>query len=99
MKQLPGLASRNIMADGKGFEAETIGKLPDGRDRKGDGGRENSLWDHALEVRPVVAAGPRIEIHPLSIGDREPLARLVFQDQLERDRCIFPDLYKSPEDE
>ena len=33
-----------------------------------------------LEVCPSVAAAkPRIEIHPLGIGDREPPARLVFE--------------------
>jgi L-arabinose isomerase len=33
-----------------------------------------------LEVCPSVAAAkPRIEVHPLGIGDREPPARLVFE--------------------
>ena len=39
-----------------------------------------SLGAHMLEVCPSVAAArPRIEIHPLGIGDREPPARLVFE--------------------
>jgi L-arabinose isomerase len=38
-----------------------------------------SLGAHMLEVCPTVAAGrPRIEVHPLGIGDRRPPARLVF---------------------
>ena len=33
-----------------------------------------------LEVCPSIAAAkPRIEVHPLGIGDREPPARLVFE--------------------
>ena len=43
-------------------------------------GRELSLGAHMLEVCPSIAAGkPRIEVHPLGIGDREPPARLVFE--------------------
>ncbi len=43
-------------------------------------GNEYSLGAHMLEVCPSVAAGrPRIEVHPLGIGDREPPARLVFE--------------------
>ena len=43
-------------------------------------GQEYSLGAHMLEVCPSVAAGrPRIEVHPLGIGDREPPARLVFE--------------------
>ncbi len=43
-------------------------------------GREVSLGAHMLEVCPSVAAArPRIEVHPLSIGDRQPPARLVFE--------------------
>ena len=39
-----------------------------------------SLGAHMLEVCPSLAAGkPRIEVHPLGIGDREPPARLVFE--------------------
>jgi L-arabinose isomerase len=39
-----------------------------------------SLGAHMLEVCPTVAADkPRIEVHPLGIGDRQPPARLVFE--------------------
>ena len=43
-------------------------------------GQEYSLGAHMLEVCPSVAAQrPRIEVHPLGIGDRENPARLVFE--------------------
>ena len=43
-------------------------------------GNELSLGAHMLEVCPTLAAEkPRIEVHPLGIGDREPPARLVFE--------------------
>ena len=43
-------------------------------------GQEYSLGAHMLEVCPSIAAGrPRIEVHPLGIGDRKPPARLVFE--------------------
>lgn len=100
MKQLPGLASQNIMADGMGFGAEGDWKtsgitaivkamgegLPGGSTFMEDynydlePGKELSLGAHMLEVCPSVAAEkPRIEVHPLGIGDREPPARLVFE--------------------
>jgi L-arabinose isomerase len=42
-------------------------------------GTPKILGAHMLEVCPSIAAGrPRIEIHPLSIGDREDPVRLVF---------------------
>lgn len=42
-------------------------------------GRELSLGAHMLEVCPSIARDkPRIEVHPLGIGDRQPPARLVF---------------------
>jgi len=41
---------------------------------------EYSLGAHMLEVCPSIAAGkPRIEVHPLGIGGKEPPARLVFE--------------------
>lgn len=41
---------------------------------------EVSLGAHMLEVCPSIAAErPRIEVHPLGIGDRKPPARLVFE--------------------
>ena len=43
-------------------------------------GNEISLGAHMLEVCPSIAAGkPRIEIHPLGIGGKNPPARLVFE--------------------
>jgi len=43
-------------------------------------GAKNSLGAHMLEVCPSLAAAkPRIEVHPLGIGDRQPPARLVFE--------------------
>lgn len=43
-------------------------------------GREVSLGAHMLEVCPSIAADkPRIEVHPLGIGNRQPPARLVFE--------------------
>ncbi len=42
-------------------------------------GDEVELAAHMLEVSPVFAAErPRIEVHPLGIGGKEPPARLVF---------------------
>lgn len=41
---------------------------------------EYSLGAHMLEVCPsVTAQKPRVEVHPLGIGDRNPPARLVFE--------------------
>ena len=43
-------------------------------------GNEYSLGAHMLEVCPSIAANkPRIEVHPLGIGNREDPARLVFE--------------------
>ena len=43
-------------------------------------GSELSLGAHMLEVCPSLAKDrPRIQVHPLGIGDREPPARLVFE--------------------
>jgi L-arabinose isomerase len=42
-------------------------------------GAELSLGAHMLEVSPLIASGtPRIEIHPLGIGNREDPVRMVF---------------------
>ncbi len=42
-------------------------------------GDESELAAHMLEVPPVFAATkPRIQVHPLGIGGKEPPARLVF---------------------
>ncbi|MDR2101915.1 MAG: L-arabinose isomerase [Treponema sp.] len=41
--------------------------------------REAALGAHMLEVCPSIAAGkPRIEVHPLGIGNKAPPARMVF---------------------
>ena len=42
-------------------------------------GQQKILGSHMLEVCPSIAAAkPRVEIHPLGIGDREDPVRLVF---------------------
>ena len=100
MKQLPGLASQHLMAQGYGYGGEGDWKvaamtailkaMSEGRTGGTafmedytyhlEKGNEYSLGAHMLEVCPSVAAEkPRIEVHPLGIGDREPPARLVFE--------------------
>lgn len=100
MRQLPGLASQDLMAQGYGFGAEGDWKVAGlmtimkAMGEQGNGasafmedytyhlveGQEYSLGAHMLEVCPSVAAAkPRIEVHPLNIGDREDPARLVFE--------------------
>ena len=100
MKQLPGLASQHLMAQGYGYGGEGDWKvsamtaimkamaegLTGGTAFMEDytyhlvKGEEYSLGAHMLEVCPSLAAGkPRIEVHPLGIGDRESPARLVFE--------------------
>ncbi len=100
MKQLPGLATQNMMADGYGYGGEGDWKvsamvaimkamsegLNGGTSFMEDytyhlaQGNEYSLGAHMLEVCPSLAADkPRIEVHHLGIGDREPPARLVFE--------------------
>lgn len=100
MKQLPGLASQHLMAQGYGYGGEGDWKvsamtaiLKAMSEGQSGGtafmedytyhlveGNEYSLGAHMLEVCPSVAAAkPRIEVHPLGIGDREPPARLVFE--------------------
>ena len=100
MKQLPGLASQHLMAQGYGYGGEgdwkvsamtAIVKAMSEGQTGGTAfmedytyhlvkGSEYSLGAHMLEVCPSVAAGrPRIEVHPLGIGNREDPARLVFE--------------------
>lgn len=100
MKQLPGLASQHLMAQGYGYGGEGDWKVSAmtaimkrmGKDGNGASafmedytynlvpGAKYSLGAHMLEVCPSVAADkPRIEVHPLGIGDREDPARLVFE--------------------
>lgn len=99
MRQLPGLASQHLMAQGYGYGGEGDWKVAAmtsilkvmGENGNGASSfmedytynlvRDNecSLGAHMLEVCPSVAAErPRIEVHPLGIGDREDPARLVF---------------------
>lgn len=100
MKQLPGIASQDLMAQGYGYGGEGDWKVSamtaimKAMGENGNGastfmedytyhlaeGNEYSLGAHMLEVCPSVAAEkPRIEVHPLGIGDREDPARLVFE--------------------
>lgn len=100
MKQLPGLATQHLMAQGYGYGGEGDWKVSAmqsimkrmGKDENGASafmedytynlvpGAKYSLGAHMLEVCPSVAAAkPRIEVHPLGIGDREDPARLVFE--------------------
>ena len=100
MRQLPGIASQHLMAQGYGYGAEgdwkvaamtaIIKAMAEGK-TGGTAFMEDytynlvpeamySLGAHMLEVCPSVAAArPRVEVHPLGIGDREPPARLVFE--------------------
>ena len=102
LRQLPGLAVQQLMAEGYGFGGEgdwktsvmlhTI-KAMGGNDSRGTSfmedytyhwgpGTPKILGAHMLEVCPSIAAGkPRVEIHPLSIGDRDDPVRLVFDAQ------------------
>lgn len=100
MKQLPGLATQHMMADGYGYGGEgdwktaaMVAILKAMSEGQSGGtsfmedytyhlapGNEHVLGAHMLEVCPSLAADkPRIEVHPLGIGDREPPARLVFE--------------------
>ena len=99
LRQLPGLAVQNLMADGYGFGAEgdwktaallrilkvVAGDRPGGTSFMEDytyhwgPGEPKILGAHMLEVCPSIAEDrPRLEIHPLSIGNREDPVRLVF---------------------
>lgn len=99
LRQLPGLAVQNLMAEGYGFGAEgdwktaallrilkvVAGDEPGGTSFMEDytyhwgPGEPKILGAHMLEVCPSIAGGrPRLEIHPLSIGNREDPVRLVF---------------------
>lgn len=93
MKQLPGLATQNLMSKGYGYGGEGDWKVAAMtaiiksmgehsafmEDYTYDLKNGLSLGAHMLEVCPSLAAEkPRIEAHPLGIGDREAPARLVF---------------------
>lgn len=100
LRQLPGLASQDLMRQGYGFGAEgdwkvaamtRIMKVMAEGIGKGtafmedytyhlEKGNEMILGSHMLEVCPSVASDkPKIQVHPLGIGDREDPARLVFK--------------------
>ena len=103
LKQLPGLASQDLMRQGYGFGAEGDWKvaamtrimkcMAEGLEGGGtafmedytyhfEPGNEMLLGSHMLEVCPTLAADkPKIQVHPLGIGDREDPARLVFKAQ------------------
>jgi L-arabinose isomerase len=100
MRQLPGLASQHLMAEGYGYGAEgdwKVGAMTAVMKKMGEKengssafmevytynlapGKKYSLGAHMLEVCPSIAADrPRVEVHPLGIGNREDPARLVFE--------------------
>lgn len=102
LKQLPGLASQDLMRQGYGFGAEGDWKvaamtrimklMSEGMDGGTafmedytyhfEPGNEMLLGSHMLEVCPTIAKDrPKIQVHPLGIGDREDPARLVFKAQ------------------
>ena len=68
-----------------GMEGILKAMYPDGassfmEDYTYDYKHELILGAHMLEVDPSIAADkPKIEVHPLGIGDRQPPARLVFE--------------------
>ena len=80
LKQLPGLAIQRLMEKGYGFGGEGDWKTAAMvRLMKLVPGKEGILQAHMLEVCPSIADGPiGIKVQPLSMGDREDPARLVF---------------------
>ena len=102
LKQLPGLATQNLMSKGYGYGGEgdwktaamtaIIKAMGESsafmEDYTYDLKNGLSLGAHMLEVCPSLAADqPRIEVHPLGIGDREAPARLVFNARQEKLPC------------
>ena len=102
LRQLPGLASQDLMRQGYGFGAEgdwKVAAMTRIMKQMAEGlqggtafmedytyhfepGNEMLLGSHMLEVCPTVAANkPKIQVHPLGIGDREDPARIVFKAQ------------------
>ncbi len=52
-------------------------------------GNESILGAHMLEICPTLAKEqPKIEVHPLGIGDKEPPARLVFDGKAGEAICV-----------
>jgi L-arabinose isomerase len=94
MRQLPGLATQNLMRQGYGYGGEgdwkvsaltRIAKVMSDapstfmEDYTYDYDAGLVLGSHMLEVCPSIAEDkPRIEVHPLGIGGKEPPARLSF---------------------
>ena len=93
LQQLPGLAIQRLMEKGYGFGAEGDWKTAamvrlmkimtqNVPDAKGTSFMEDYTYNlvHMLEVCPTIAEGPvSIRVKPLSMGDREDPARLVFE--------------------
>lgn len=94
MEQLPGLATQNLMKMGYGYGGEgdwkvaamtrvfkAIGKVATFmEDYTYDWKHGLILGAHMLEVCPSIAQNqPKIEVHPLGIGGKNPPARLVFE--------------------
>ncbi len=94
MKQLPGIATQDLMRQGYGYGGEGDWKVAAltavmkfmgehsafMEDYTYDLENGISLGAHMLEVCPSLAAEkPKVEVHPLGIGDREDPARLVFE--------------------
>ena len=53
-------------------------------------GKEGILQAHMLEVCPTISDGPiSIKVNPLSMGDREDPARLVFTAKTGPGHCCF----------
>ena len=94
LQQLPGLAMQRLMEKGYGFGAEgdwktaamvrlmkimTAGVKNPNYTYNLVPGKEGILEAHMLEVCPTIADGPiGIKVCPLSMGDREDPARLVY---------------------
>ena len=94
LKQLPGLAIQRLMQKGYGKTAAMVRLMKimaqNTPNAKGTSfmedytynlvpGKEGVLEAHMLEVCPTIADGPiSIKVNPLTMGDREDPARLVF---------------------
>jgi L-arabinose isomerase len=91
MKQLPGLASQRLMGKGYGYGGEGDWKVS-AMTRilkamsQGQTGGTSFMEDYTYDLTPgeelslgAAADKPRMEVHPLGIGGREPPARLVFE--------------------
>ncbi|GHV17748.1 L-arabinose isomerase [Clostridia bacterium] len=103
MEQLPGLATQRLMSQGCGYGGEGDWKVSAmTRIAKAMGGTASFMEDytydfdaglvlgaHMLEVCPSIAADrPKIEVHPLGIGGKEPPARLVFEGKAGAAVCV-----------